>query len=836
MNNILWVEHVHRRPQPGTLFLAALIAFCPVADATVKITRPPLPETHSNWPNVEGDYEGYQAVCDARRDALGWTSPLIYRSTSDHAGVCDSSGGNIMAYPFRGSGCPIGYSMKNYVDWQAGRGQAFPNSARYFGSAQYCEASYPVIDRYSDQPKQCPASGNPIYPFTGAKRQTIELDVGLAAFGLSIAYDSRRHVPTVDGVTPLNTDPIASFGSNWTGSFHRNLVRQTPSVLKSFAAHRGLGVWETFGTQDGSLFLGVPSSDQSIVSLGGSAYRLIDKEVSSFEKYVNYGQLSEIAFARSGKLTYTYSTGVVAGVSPVSGLLIKVTDQFGRIVQFNYEKPEGVAESRIYKVIGPDAQEIQIGYDAANNVATLTWPDTKTKSFVYERADLPWALTGVIDEENKRYATYGYDAEGRATSTEHAGGTNKYVAQWTTPPRWNISETYDDVAHVIWRDHTWTLPLGTQVQDPLGHWTDLGAELVNGMPRQVTRRQPGGSGCNASASQLSYDSRGNVASRVDFNQVRLCHAYASDRNVETYRIEGLAEAEACPADLASYQVPGDKLQRKVSTQWHPMWKLETQRAEPKRITTTVYNGFVDPVDSTHPTLSCASSAPALPDGSVIAVACRRYEQSTDDDTGNLGFAAPAKETRIWNYTYNQYGQVLTETDPRGKVTTYEYWPAPTTFTGEGNASRGHWLGDLKTVTNALNQTTNHLEYNKRGQVLKTQLPNGSIEQREYHMRGWLTKVTLVPAGSGVGQTTQYDYFDTGLLKKVTQPDGSYASYTWDDAHRLIEVSDSLGNKVTYELDNAGNRTAEQFKDPAGHLAKTITRTFDALGRMDSSSK
>jgi YD repeat-containing protein len=70
---------------------------------------------------------------------------------------------------------------------------------------------------------------------------------------------------------------------------------------------------------------------------------------------------------------------------------------------------------------------------------------------------------------------------------------------------------------------------------------------------------------------------------------------------------------------------------------------------------------------------------------------------------------------------------------------------------------------------------------------------------------------------------------------VTQPDGSFASYKWDDAHRLAEVSDSIGNKVVYDLDDAGNRKAETFRDPNGVLAKTISRTFDALGRMKSST-
>ena len=398
------------------------------------------------------------------------------------------------------------------------------------------------------------------------------------------------------------------------------------------------------------------------------------------------------------------------------------------------------------------------------------------------------------------------------------------------------SDTFDPTLNVTWRDHTWTLPAGTQVEDPLGTRIDLGAELVNGSPRQLTRSQSAGSGCGASDSSLTHDSRGNVTSKVDFNDVRSCHAYMSDRNVETYRVEGLGQADACPVDLAAYQVPGglpaDKPQRKISTTWHPLWKLEARRAEPKRFVTTVYNGEPDPLNNNVVAI-CASGDPRLPDNSRVAVICTRYEQSTDDDTGSLGFTAPVKETRVWNYTYNQYGQVVTETDPRGKVTTYEYWPAPTTFTGDGNAARGHWMGDLKKVTNALNQTTNYLEYNKRGQVLTTQYANGSQEQREYHVRGWLTKVTLVPAGSGLGQATQYDYFDTGLLRKVTQPDGSYASYTWDDAHRLTDVTDSVGNKVHYELDNAGNRTQEKFKDPQGALAKTIRRTFDALGRMSS---
>jgi YD repeat-containing protein len=58
-------------------------------------------------------------------------------------------------------------------------------------------------------------------------------------------------------------------------------------------------------------------------------------------------------------------------------------------------------------------------------------------------------------------------------------------------------------------------------------------------------------------------------------------------------------------------------------------------------------------------------------------------------------------------------------------------------------------------------------------------------------------------------------------------------YTYDAAHRLTGIKDGAGNTVTYTLDNLGNRTGEAFKDPAGVLARNITRVYDALSRLQS---
>jgi YD repeat-containing protein len=57
------------------------------------------------------------------------------------------------------------------------------------------------------------------------------------------------------------------------------------------------------------------------------------------------------------------------------------------------------------------------------------------------------------------------------------------------------------------------------------------------------------------------------------------------------------------------------------------------------------------------------------------------------------------------------------------------------------------------------------------------------------------------------------------------------AYVYDDAHRLTEIHDELGNKIAYTLDGMGNRTAEQTFDPTGTLARTRTRVYDSLNRL-----
>ena len=158
----------------------------------------------------------------------------------------------------------------------------------------------------------------------------------------------------------------------------------------------------------------------------------------------------------------------MAAVAPSAGLTIAVQDQLGRSVQYLYEQVAGAGAARVKQIIDPAGQAIGVLYDAGNNLAQINWPDGQGRQCLYERADIPWAVTGIVDENHTRLATYGYDAQGRAIDTQWAGGADHFSASYSSPPGWNIVETYDSVANVVWRDHYWQIPQGTTITKPNG--------------------------------------------------------------------------------------------------------------------------------------------------------------------------------------------------------------------------------------------------------------------------------------------------------------------------------------------------------------------------------
>ncbi|AYC31780.1 RHS repeat protein [Pseudomonas cavernae] len=178
----------------------------------------------------------------------------------------------------------------------------------------------------------------------------------------------------------------------------------------------------------------------------------------------------------------------------------------------------------------------------------------------------------------------------------------------------------------------------------------------------------------------------------------------------------------------------------------------------------------------------------------------------------LGLSTAQATDRSWNYTYNSLGLVETADGPRtdvNDVTTYAY----------------DAQGRLTQVTNALGHITQLSSFNSYGSPQTVVDANNVTSTLTYTPQGWLASV------SSGGSTTSFEHDAIGQITKVTRGDGSFLQYTWNGARRLTAITNNLGEKIEYDYDLMGNRTAQRLKNASSTLTQQQTWAYDELGRL-----
>jgi len=281
--------------------------------------------------------------------------------------------------------------------------------------------------------QRCPWVSNPIQPALANKFQ-VETDyAGFGPFPL-------RFTRTYNSIGVLT----ARLGPQWRHSYDgtvRPATGQAPAIADVVRPDGG----QIRFTQQGALWVSEADIADRLVQLSdvwgqprGWELRLAADD--RVETYDGVGKL--LSIAQRGGLTQrlTYSTGSAtrypatapactppAGASlPASGLLWCVTDAFGRQLHFSYD-----SSNRLAKLFDPAGGQTLYAYSATSFLTSVTTPDAAVRTYHYNEAahtagaNLPYALTGITDENNSRFATFGYNSEGRAVSSEHASGAGR---------------------------------------------------------------------------------------------------------------------------------------------------------------------------------------------------------------------------------------------------------------------------------------------------------------------------------------------------------------------------------------------------------------------------
>ncbi len=671
----------------------------------------------------------------------------------------------------------------------------------------YADKTDPIPGKNAGPPDSC--VGNPINPGTANKFQRETDYIGTGSFPLQFArsYNTNLIPNPANNSVPgpqfynwildvyywkwvrQDSAPVSPYVSNpkWTHTYSRNIsggpgvmyVEREDGKIKPFRLVSGL--WVTDGDIRDSL---IQLTDGMGVTTG---WRFTLVNADETELYNAAGMLTSITDRLGLTQTLIYDS---------NGRLATVTDSFGRQLTFSYD-----SNNRIATMTDPSGGVYAYAYDAAGNLAAVTYPDNTPDNsadnpkriYLYNEsantsgANLPNALTGLTDENGTRFATWKYDAAGRAISSEHAGGAEKVALAYDSPAAGQTTVSdYKDSAATANVIRTYNF------------------QTIFGVVKNTSVSQPCSSGCGGANAATTYDLNGNVASRNDFNGNKTTFGYDLTRNLETQRIEGLTSAGATTTST-----------RTITTEWHANWRLPKRMAEPKRITSYAYNGDGG--------FYCAPTT-ALVNGIPIGVLCSKTVTETTDANGNLGFSAAAvvpANVRTSSFTYNSLGQMLNSNGPRTDVTdvtTYTYFAS-------NDALGNYRIGDLNTVTNALGHATTISAYDANGRPKTITDPNGLVTQLTYTPRGWLANRTVG------GLLTQFTYDNVGQLTKVTLPDASFIGYAYDAAHRLVQITNAAGDKIVYTLDLMGNRTKEELFDAGSNVVQRKNRVFDSLSRL-----
>lgn len=478
---------------------------------------------YHDYPNaVPGKYNNPQSVCDVRGET--WSNPLVfvpnqYYGQFSHchryAGSCrDTIRGGNMAYPQLAFYCPDGFGSG---------GNSCSNAV--------CIRHPDMIDPMRNAGNSCPELlANPIHVGNGNKYQ-LETDLLPTDYGRILIQRTYNSYPN-------SSQP---FKEHWRFFYTQRLdvrryVSNTPS---SVFANRPDGAVEYF-TQSGTIWSSegdVEANLEELTDENGiqTGWRYISAN-NSFEEYSLDGKLLSITDIRGSKQTATYNSS--------SNLLERIDTNTGKYLIFSFD-----AQLRIISISDQSSPAKVWGYryDDNGNLEFVDYPDGTTKQYHYENNAFPHALTGITDENGNRYATWSYDEQGRAISSEHANGVDR------TTMVYNPDGT-------------------TSVTNPLGKQTTYHFTTLHGV-RKVTQVEghPSAS-CEGANKEYTYDANGFLSSKTDWNGVSTNYVH-NDRGLETSRTEAVSTPQA----------------RTITTEWHAEFNLPTRIVEAARETLFSYD-------------------------------------------------------------------------------------------------------------------------------------------------------------------------------------------------------------------------------------------------------
>ena len=496
-------------------------------------------------------------------------------------------------------------------------------------------------------------------------------------------------------------------------------------------------------------------------------------------RYDDRGQLVGMDFADGTSTAMAYD---------VLGRRISSTDRAGRVTRYEYDAL-GRLTATIYPDATPDDAEdnprTKTEYDAAGRVTAQIDELGHRTEFEYDDAGRQVLVRDALGNET----TTAYDAAGRRLSqTDALGRTTRFI--------------YDELGRLV----TSVYPDDTPDDDTDNSTAQTTYDALGRVTAQTDQ--------NGYVTQFEYDDLGRLTAVVDALLQRTEYGYDEAGNLVT-------QTDA-NSHVTSYEYDG--LGRRIATELPLGQRSSTTHDAAGNVeTTTDFNGQTITYEYD---VNNRLLFKRYPGGSSVGftyTATGRRESVTD--------------TRgVTTYHYDVRDRLLSRTDYDGTADarhiSYGYDDAGNRTSVTTPSGRTDYTFDalnrMETVTDPDSGLTGYL-YNEVGALVRTELPNGTVETREYDELNRLVYLENT-LGTEVISSYRYTLDAVGNRTKVVEDTGRTVDYAYDNLYRL------LGESITDSA--AGDRTIGYGYDPVGNrltrddsIEGLTTYEYDANDRL-----
>ncbi len=261
------------------------------------------------------------------------------------------------------------------------------------------------------------------------------------------------------------------------------------------------------------------------------------------EDYRVDGRILRITNQQGIRHTYSWNTRSVYVTRSLGGRLV-----------YNTTYLPGTYIFHITSFVDPNTNETITYTRNGNDLITgINYPNGGgTRTYHYENTRFPGALIGITDANGDRFATWAYDAEGRAISSEYFGGAEKVTVDYAY-----LNDPSDPRAVAT---------------NALGKQTTYHFTTIYGVRKVIQVEGHPSPNCAAANKNYTYDTNGFVASKTDWKG-----------NTTTYVRNSKGQ------ELSLTEATGTPQARTITTEWHPTFNLRTKVTEPDRETTYIYD-------------------------------------------------------------------------------------------------------------------------------------------------------------------------------------------------------------------------------------------------------